>query len=51
MKTVKHIGRETWRVIRFLVTGRTNSRRDRQALANYGRYQAQEQAAESRGER
>ena len=51
MKKLRHIGRETWRVIRFLATGRTNSRRDRQALANYGRYQAQERGAEGRGER
>lgn len=51
MKALKHVGSETWRVIRFIATGETRSRRQRQALANYQRYQARERAAEERGER
>jgi hypothetical protein len=46
MKLIKHIASETWAVIRYLATGRTNSRRDRQALAGYWRYQAAERARE-----
>jgi hypothetical protein len=49
MKLIAHIASETWAVIRYLATGRTNSRRDRQALASYQRYQAAEQARERQG--
>ncbi|MBE1597203.1 hypothetical protein [Streptomyces stelliscabiei] len=51
MKLIAHIASETWRVIRYLATGHTNSRRDRQALASYWRYQATERAAETRSPR
>lgn len=46
MKLIVHIISETWKVIRYIATGHTNSRRDRQALASYWRYQAAERAAE-----
>ncbi|MDX2550133.1 hypothetical protein QA860_08270 [Streptomyces stelliscabiei] len=49
MKLIAHIASETWRVIRYLATGRTNSRRDRQALASYWRYQTAERVRERHG--
>lgn len=47
MNLIRRIASETWAVIRYLATGRTNSRRDRQALAGYYRYQASEKARET----
>lgn len=51
MGPVKRAATTVWDVVRYLTTGRTTSRRNRAALANYQTYRAREQARERQGKR
>lgn len=46
MPKLKNVATTTVDVIRYMVTGKTTSARNRRALADYQQYQAREQARE-----
>lgn len=48
MNHIKRITARAWAVVRYMATGQTRGRRDRQALAGYRRYQ---EAERTRGDR
>lgn len=48
MKKLKRAATTTVDVVRYMVTGKTTSARNRRALADYQQYQARERAAERR---